>query len=235
MKHVQWISGVIGAMAFVFVLLITGFELAAYSNFGFYEKEYEKYQVLDDVQMEMDDVMYVTREMMSYLKGQRDDLVVETIVDGQEREFFNDREKAHMEDVQHLFRGGIMLRRIAFGIAVICFGVLIFLKGDWKRVLPRAYLIGTGIFFGIFAVLGVLFASDFSKYFTIFHEIFFTNDLWLLDPATDLMINILPEGFFADMLIRIALFFAVGLLITIAASVLWILKINRANKYHKIY
>ena len=40
---------------------------------------------------------------MAYLRGNREDLVVDTVVAGKPREFFNDREKAHMVDVQNLF------------------------------------------------------------------------------------------------------------------------------------
>ena len=69
---------------------------------GYYEREYSKYNVTEDVHMEMDDLLDVTKEMMAYLRGDREDLHVPTIVDGQPREFFNDREIAHMEDVRGL-------------------------------------------------------------------------------------------------------------------------------------
>ena len=36
--------------------------------------------------------------------------------------------------------------------------------------------------------------SNFNKVFVIFHEIFFTNDLWLFDARYDYMIRMLPEG-----------------------------------------
>ena len=52
------------------VLLVTSTELAIYMDFQFYEKEYEKYHVLDDLDMEMKDVMSVTHEMMDYLHGE---------------------------------------------------------------------------------------------------------------------------------------------------------------------
>lgn len=38
----------------------------------------------------------------------------------------------------------------------------------------------------------------------IFHKLFFDNDLWLLDPEKDMIINILVEPFFADMALKIA-------------------------------
>lgn len=207
MKILHGIVGFLASIAMIVILLISSFEIGAYSDFGWFEKEYEKYDVLTDLEMEMSDVMEVTREMMAYLRGNRPDLVVDTIVDGEEREFFNDREKAHMVDVMNLFIGGLWLRRGAFLVLLISVVVLIVTKADWKRLLPKSFLIGMGAFIGVTAGAGLLFMSDFNKYFTIFHEIFFTNDLWLLDPDTDLLIRMLPEGFFMDMVIRIGVIF----------------------------
>ena len=77
----------------------------------------------------------------------------------------------------------------------------------------------------ITVVLGGLFASDFDKYFRIFHEIFFDNDQWMFDPATDYMIRMLPEGFFFDFVIRIGWMFLLGagilLLLSLAAKRRW--------------
>ena len=64
-----------------------------------------KYNVLEDLNMEMPDVMYVTKEMMSFLRGDRENLIVETKVNGETREFFNEDEISHMEDVKKLFVG----------------------------------------------------------------------------------------------------------------------------------
>ena len=60
---------------------------------------------------------------------------------------------------------------------------------------------------------------DFNTAFTVFHEIFFTNDLWLFDPAEDYMIRMLPEGFFYDMALRIGGIFIISMLIFLAVSV----------------
>lgn len=54
---------------------------------------------------------------------------------------------------------------------------------------------------------------DFNRYFTYFHLIFFNNDLWLLNPNTDLLIQMLPEEFFISIFIRIILFFLLNLAI----------------------
>lgn len=206
MRAVHRIFTGLAAFSAIIVLLITSIELAIYMDFRFYEKEYKKYQVLDDLDMEMKDVMSVTHEMMDYLHGKKDDLVVMTKVDGEEREFFNDREKQHMVDVKNIFLGGVKMRNIAGILLIMSLAVLIFSKAKWKSLLAKWYM---GITCGLTVAgvgLGYLFSRDFNKYFVKFHEIFFDNDLWLLDPDTDLMIRMLPEGVFADFSVRIVVF-----------------------------
>jgi len=207
MKKIQYVFGGITSLSMLIVLLISSFEIAAYGNFNWYEKEYAKYGVLETLEMEMEDAMEVTEEMMAYLRGNRKDLVVFTKVNGNEREFFNDKEKAHMVDVLNLFLGGIALRRGAIVAIILSVVGIVLLKGNWKKVLPKSFLVGTGIFIGVTSVFGVVAMSDFNKYFTLFHKIFFDNDLWILNPNTDLLIRMLPEGFFWDMVIRIGTIF----------------------------
>lgn len=229
MKIVHWFLGMTAILSVIVILLISSFEIGIYSDFGWYEKEYEKYNVTEDLEMKMDDVMDVTEEMMAYLRGDREDLVVWTTVNGEKQEFFNDREKAHMVDVQNLFLGGLTLRFGAIIVLVISLSGLIFTKGNWKRILPKSFLTGLGAFLVISGGLGVLCASDFNKYFFLFHEIFFDNDSWLLDPATDLMIRMLPEGFFFDMVIRIGSIF-IGMLVILLILSILILYRQKANK-----
>mgnify|MGYP003295299348 CR=1 FL=1 len=219
LKICHYSFGIIASIAVIVFLLITAFEIGAYSDYGWFEKEYAKYEVLDDLEMKMKDVMHVTEEMMAFLRGNRTDLVVDTVVDGEEREFFNDREKAHMVDVKNLFVGGLWVRRIAILLFMVAVISLIITKADWKRLLPKSFLIGLGVFVGVTTGMGLLFLSDFNKYFTMFHELFFDNDLWLLDPRTDLLIRMLPEGFFMDMVIRIGLIFIALLLIGVVISI----------------
>ena len=83
MKKLEKPVAVIASLALIIVMLISAVDIAAYGDYDFFRKEYEKYEVLDDVDMEMDDLMYVTREMMAYLRGERDVLSVETTVGGE--------------------------------------------------------------------------------------------------------------------------------------------------------
>ena len=57
------------------------------------------------------------------------------------------------------------------------------------------------LFFLLFALI------DFDSFWRNFHEIFFTNDLWLLDPRTDILIMMVPLQFFYDLVMRIVITF----------------------------
>lgn len=224
MKLLQRLPGIVCAFCLMIVFLITSVEAVTYWTPGYYEHEYEKYNVTAAVRMEMDDLLQVTDEMMDYLRGDRDDLHVMTVVDGSPREFFNAREIAHMEDVQGLFLGAITLRRVCLAAAAVCVLLMAALKADLKRTLPRMLCAGTGLFFLLAAGIGLLIASDFSRYFVVFHHIFFDNDLWILNPATDLLINIVPEPFFADTALRIGLTFGGAVLVFFAVCLYFSLR-----------
>ena len=53
-------------------------------------------------------------------------------------------------------------------------------------------------------------AIDFNKAFVLFHKLFFSNDDWLFDPATDEVITILPEEFFMQCAVLIAVFWLIA-------------------------
>lgn len=220
MKLLHRIFAFLAAFSMILVLLVTAAEAAIYIDFNFYQKEYEKYQVLNELDMEMEDVMDVTHEMMSYLHGKRDDLIVKTTVAGVEQEFFNDREKAHMIDVKGLFTAAIVIRYAALILLAISIWILVALKTNWKKLIAKFYMIGVTVLLLMLGGLGYLFTKDFNKYFVKFHEIFFNNDLWILDPETELMIRMLPEGFFADFATRIGIFAGVTIVFFLVISVI---------------
>ncbi|REC33587.1 TIGR01906 family membrane protein [Enterococcus pseudoavium] len=45
-------------------------------------------------------------------------------------------------------------------------------------------------------VIAFLMAVNFDRFFIMFHGVFFNNDAWIFNPATDPIINVLPETFF---------------------------------------
>lgn len=233
MKQTQKISAVIMMFLLIGVLLLTSFQVAIYgdSQYRFYEREYKKYQVADSLNMTMDNIMDVTDQMMAYLIGKKAELSVITDVDGETRDFFNEQDRFHMGEVKDLFLGGLKIRNIMLGAVLLILILLAAQKAELIKLLPRAYFVTLGITGVITVVLGGLFASDFDKYFRIFHEIFFDNDQWMFDPATDYMIRMLPEGFFYDFVFRIGGFFVGSLAVLGVVSAVCIFMEKRKKEH----
>lgn len=213
----------------VIILLISSIEFVCYYTPGWFEEEYTKYHVINRLnrEMTMDSVLEVTDEYMSYLRGNRKDLVVYSEIDGTQQEFFTNREKLHMADVRTLFIGALWLRRGAAAIILIL-GYLLYRahKKDALLILSKHFVATTGILAGVSAALALLVSTNFNKYFIIFHHMFFNNDLWLLNPREDDLINLLPEPFFVDIATRIVIIFIAVLLLLIAAAVLYMRKLS---------
>ena len=74
--------------------------------------------------------------------------------------------------------------------------------------------------------------KDFVSVFYLMHCMLFNNNNWLLDESTSRLINMLPEGFFIDMGIRIAIIF-IFINFFILSLAFWIkrgmIKRNRKN------
>jgi len=218
LKTIQRAAAFTAMFCVIIAMLITSFQIAIYGDpdYRFYQKEYEKYQVTESLYMDMEDVMEVTSYMMDYLIGKEEVLSIETEVEGRTQDFFNEQDRLHMEDVKNLFLGGLKLRTVMLLLAAVLVLFLILTKADLKKMLTGAYFAALGVFAVLIAGLLVSFAVDFTASFTVFHEIFFTNDLWMFDPAEDYMIRMLPEGFFYDMVMRIGAFFVGGLVLLFA-------------------
>lgn len=160
--------GILTAFCLMFVLLITSIEAVCYWTPDYYKNEYTKYQVLSHLpSMTMDDLLDVTDEMMDYLRGDREDLHVWTTMDGEQREFFTEREIAHMEDVRGLFLAAIFLRRVCLVLIFLFIAVIYFTKGRLRQILPQSIFFGTLIFL----VLPQGLMDYFYKFFQILYRL----------------------------------------------------------------
>lgn len=128
--------------------------------------------------MTMEDLLEVTDEMMDYLRGDREDLHVMTVMDGQSGVFQCQRNRPY-GGCSGLFLAAISIRRVASGSVCLCPCLYGSYKADMKRLLPPSVCLGTGLFFGPIAALAAIISTDFTKYFIMFHHIFFSNDLWI--------------------------------------------------------
>lgn len=183
-------------------VLAISIEKNAY-DMDYYLKSYEKNKISQLTGKSKGQLAEISENLVSYIKGQGGEELLEP--------YFNEKEILHMVDVQNLFN---LARRIKYIGLVLSIGIVInFLKDRKYKLLGKALLFGPFVNYFIFLILGILAYIDFNKYFTYFHLIFFTNDLWILDPNKDLMIQMLPENFFMEMAKNILLSFLLYLAI----------------------
>lgn len=194
---------VIGSLSLVLIILLTSVELIAF-NKQFYMKQMDKNNVAANIKVSRDDLEDIVEKIINYLK-KGDNLNIVKTVDKEERGIFNEQEKTHMVDVVNLIDKGFFNRNmLIFSYVIIAiFAILKKQLNIFLKIQERT--IGFSIVF--ISVLVFIINFNFNKYFTIFHEIFFKNELWLLDPKTSILINILPLEFFISIAIAIGVTF----------------------------
>lgn len=216
------------------ILIISAVEIAAYSDWGYYEDEFEKHHVITDsglMNIEMDELIEVTKQMMSYLRGDREDLVIYAEIDGEVTEYFDERDKSHMVDVRNVFVTALDVRAGAFVMAIIIFANLCLLLNfdAVKKLLFKAYLWTIGYLSLFIAAIAVWAVVDFTGVFYKFHALFFSNYEWILDPEVSRLINMVPEGFFVDIAIRIVVIF-IMLILIMGGVLLFLIKAIPRNR-----
>jgi len=171
------------------VLLCLFFFLGAFKTIvhepSFYAAEYEKLGVYERYGKEFVDS--TTDNLFSYIREG-------TPLTG----FFSDRDKEHMIDVKELINKTFVVYWVVVVLIAILF--LIAYKADKKEFMNfiSKTFIKAGFAMLALVLIAFLLSSQFSSIFIGFHKIFFDNDLWLLDPAKDNLINLYPEQFFFD-------------------------------------
>lgn len=189
----------------LFIALFMGAIRSTGNNPGLYFKLQTEANILPYAGISEEDLLRLDVNLANYLFGKYDSPNAEISVFGETQPAFNEKELIHLEDCRKLLA-------ITVNIPLNCFlaiaGALLTAAGQKrtpKRANPRAMWCASAIILLPIALLGLWAAVDFNSAFNFFHKILFTNDLWLLDPRTDLLIRICPASMFANMGLRIAL------------------------------
>lgn len=202
-----YVFSVVNSLALMVVIFLTSIELTAF-DLAFYKKEYSKLNTPEVIGISEQDLLYTTEQLLAYIRGTRDNLMIRAEINGRQRQVFNRREIDHMVDVRRLFVQGWKLRNICLGLVILSsLAVWAAARKSFLRFLARGYLAGTLIFILLLAAVGFMITRDFRWFWTNMHFLLFTNDLWQLNPETDILIRMVPEQFFFDMVVRILVMF----------------------------
>ena len=91
----------------------------------------------------------------------------------------------------------------AFAVSAACLLALTaagFLRSGraFLPALARRTLWGGGLTVALLAFFGLLSVAAFDALFLLFHQVSFANDFWKLDPRTDYLVLLFPQGFWFD-------------------------------------
>ncbi|MBS4540119.1 TIGR01906 family membrane protein [Clostridium sp. D2Q-11] len=200
---------IIFVISLIITILFIDVQISTFDK-EFYSNKFDEYNIQGITKIEKDTLMEVTDELLKYMKGKRDDLIIRAEVNGKEEVVFEERERLHMVDVKDLFEKGFIIKNIAIIILIIS---LFFIIKFYPKILYKLLMISSIVPILILGLFGIAISINFNKYFTIFHEILFTNDLWLLNPKTDILIQMLPLDFFYSISMRILTYFILQLII----------------------
>ncbi len=201
------VLGIMASICICLVILVSVAELLLYPlGRMWFSREFDKYSVLENLRMEMsiDEALDVAEDMMAYLHGRK----------SAPGDFFSEREVKHLSDCREIADDLFRFRKLAL-LAIVVLYVLIkaLRRRAAKRTIANTYALTSILSFAGIGYLWYRADSNFQGLFEKFHLLFFDNDLYILDPAEDNLINLLPQGFFSDTAMAIALLY-------IAASVI---------------
>ena len=166
-------------------------------NPDFYIPKYEEMELASDIGVSTKDLNQSIRLLLDYLDDKRNDIMGHITWYGVSQETFNEKETSHMVDVKALYQNALKVAKMAFMILVLI--VLYFYLNDKTLMfayLSKGFLMAMFTFISMLVFFGFWILTDFTSFWTWFHTIFFSNQLWLLDPNTDFMICMLPETIF---------------------------------------
>lgn len=213
-QRIKVASGIF-SLALIFVLLVTSIDFHAF-NKNYYREQYKNLNTAENLGMHDEDLFAATDALLDYLHDDREDILVEGEVFGFKREIFTERETLHMVDVKNLYQNVLTARNVAtiIGVLALIYLIVCSRKDASSMNILKKQLAGSFIQISICLLLAVGMLAgyafmDFTSFWIGFHELFFTNDLWQLNPANSIMINMFPETFFAGMVFRITATFVV--------------------------
>jgi integral membrane protein (TIGR01906 family) len=207
-------------------LLLTASVSGAMNCRWLYQYGFNKYDISQVTGLQPAELDKAADGLIHYFNSNEELISVTVLKDGKPFTLFNEREVAHLKDVKVLFR---LVYKVLLGTgiyALIFVGVALFWWRD-KRRLGWGLAGGGGLTLALMAALGIMMALDFDQFFLQFHLLSFANDFWLLNPATDYLVMLFPQGFWFDATLFCAIGTAVGALIL--GGVGWWLKRKEQN------
>jgi len=170
----------------------------------FFRQQYASQDIAQGIGMSDEELMFVTVELLDYMRARRSDLdSIRATIHGEEQEFFSERDKEHMIDVRVLYDQLFMVRNVSFFALSAMIFLMAIVKMPIRHLLARCSREVMAGFLLVAAIVAAMIMFDFDRAFEVFHLIFFDNDLWILFPPRDRLVMMVPQQFFVNISIFI--------------------------------
>lgn len=224
MRIFKWLLILWIGITFALNGLLLPFQAMAFDS-DYYVKSFLALEVEKTIGISEEALTHVTEALIAYIDKGTGDLKRIENVNGVAVVFYNEKEQEHLHDIQLLVKAArkfLIFVNIVMALAILAVWWLDH-KNKRNFLQSLKYSFQTAVIASLIALgtLVALYFIDFDWAFRKFHEIFFTNDLWLLDPRTDRLIQLMPLAFFIaftkQWLIKVSVIFmffiAVGFII----------------------
>ena len=232
LKQLSVILATVASILLIFAILFCAVSVGM-SDKTFITNEYTKLGLSKDMGISNADLVNSCLRLINYMKGDVPDIKITVDINGEPKEMFDQpQEISHMKDAKTLY---MTVKTYAKYAAVAAFAlyllamILSIRRGPFHSA-AKGYVWGTFLSLLFVGFIGTWAALDFSSFWTMFHQALFWNDDWLFDPTTSRMINMLPEEFFQDIVLRIAIYGVAAVIVLLIIAILIVSSYNRRTR-----
>lgn len=182
------------------VLLFTSVIRILSTDTGFAERGLREHGAAAATGLTLIELDRAVAAIVRYFEDDAETLRVIVLDRGQERALFTEVETQHMRDVKALMRALFRANEASLAFVLAYAGAAVLWSGERSsRQLAKQTLAAVGAGATAALAVGLLaLALGFDRFWSLFHEIAFTNDFWRLDPARDRLIQMYPEAFWQE-------------------------------------
>ena len=189
-RIIAWFVTIFVPFALTFVglrlLLTPAFPQVEYRTPGF---------PADDYGFSMQDRLHWSTISINYLVNNADISYLGNLTFPDGSPLFTKDELSHMHDDKGVIQPVLW---IEYTIWLLLLGLGLWARfGGWWQEYLRGLKRGGWLTIGLVVVLGILAATSFWQFFTVFHELFFKGNSWLF-PTFDTLIRLFPLPFWED-------------------------------------
>lgn len=221
----------LASIVLILCILFTALQLTI-NDKNFIEYEYARLSLSREMGVSNLDLVSSCERLIDYMEGRVDSIDIQVTVNGEQVLMFEqEQEISHMADVRLLYQRFRTFRD--FGVLL---ALVLYLLGAVLHIRSAMHTLASGYVYGAFVIalfagfLGTWAALDFSNFWTFFHQMLFWNNDWLFDASTSRMINMLPEQFFSDVILRMAILAGVAFVLLLVASAVALASIRKKRR-----